>query len=347
MRFTTNLLAFLLAATVPLGISATVAPISRRQDLFPRAAPAPEKVTGNTTLHDPTMCKDDSGTYFLFSSGPGIQIRTSKDRVNWKALGKVWPNGSPWTQKFTPNGKLWAPECVYLDGQFLLYYAASTSGSRNSGIFLAKSKTGQPGSFTNEGLIISTTENDQYNAIDPKYSNISLWSTNSLFPDGNSWYLSFGSFWSGIKSMPINPSTGKPNSTNPKLTSLATRTDDNGAMEASAVFKHGNWYYLFTSWDRCCRGKDSTYNIRVGRSQSPTGVFVDKANTSLLSGGGSLVLGTHGNVHGPGGQDIIMDQGAPLLVYHYYTSTDGENATGHLGINKLDFSSGWPVRFAS
>ncbi|PPR06481.1 hypothetical protein CVT24_002567 [Panaeolus cyanescens] len=63
-----------------------------------------------------------------------------------------------------------------------------------------------------------------------------------------------------------------------------------------------------------------------------------KAST-LMSGGGSLVLQGHGDVHGPGGQDIIMDNGTPVLVYHYYNAA----GTNVLGINKLDFSSGWPV----
>ena len=62
----------------------------------------------------------------------------------------------------------------------------------------------------------------------------------------------------------LDPSTGKPNSSS--LTSLAQRTANNGAIEASAVWKAGNFYYLFTSWDNCCNGLSSTYNIRVGRS---------------------------------------------------------------------------------
>lgn len=109
----------------------------------------------------------------------------------------------------------------------------------------------------------------------------------------------------------LDPSTGKP--TDP-LISLSQRTADNGAEKASVIYKNGNFYYLFTSWDKCCLGTSSTYNIRVGLSDSyvdqtvlsfvknlnqlfrVSGQYSDKSGVALLAGGGILVLGTHDNV---------------------------------------------------
>ncbi|CAK5270201.1 unnamed protein product, partial [Mycena citricolor] len=154
---------------------------------------------------------------------------------------------------------------------------------------------------------------------------------------GSNWYLSLGSFWSGIKLQSLSASTGKPTSS--AVTSLAERSSaSGGALEASVIYKSGSYYYLFTSWDKCCAGTSSTYNIRVGRSSHVNGPYVDKAGVDLMKGGGTLVLQTHGGVFGPGGQDIYHDVDGPVLVYHYYTS-----AGTLLGINLLDFSSGWPV----
>jgi arabinan endo-1,5-alpha-L-arabinosidase len=273
------------------------------------------------------MCKDNSGTYFIFSTAVGIEIRTSKDRTAWTLIGKVFPNGAPWTDQYTgtSNGNIWAPDCTYLNGQFYLYYAASSFGSQNSAIFLAKSSTGQPGSFTNEGLITSTSTSNNYNAIDP-----------NLLIDGSAWRLSLGSFWTGIKGMQLSSSTGKLSSNT--VTALAQRTANGGAIEASVIYKYGNYFYLFSSWDKCCAGTSSTYNIRVGRSTSATGGFVDQAGVALTNGGGTLVLGSHDSIIGPGGQDLMTDGDGPILVYHYYTSSGS-----FLGINRLDFSSGWPV----
>ncbi|KAF8887174.1 arabinanase [Infundibulicybe gibba] len=292
------------------------------------AVVGPGTVTGNTAVHDPTMCKDSTGKYFVFSTATGIEIRTSTDRIAWTLIGTVWPNGAPWTDQFTgtSNGVLWAPDCTIVNGQFILYYAASSFGSQNSAIFFAKSSTGLPGSFTNEGMVTQTSSANNYNAIDP-----------NLLIDGSSWLLSLGSFWTGIKLQTLSPSTGKLASST--VTSLAQRTANNGAIEASVVFKFGSFYYLFSSWDNCCQGTSSTYNIRVGRSTKANGGYVDQAGVALTAGGGTLVLGTHDNIVGPGGQDLMTDTDGTILVYHYYTA-----AGSFLGINRLDFSSGWPVR---
>uniref|UniRef100_A0A8H7Y1K4 Endo-1,5-alpha-L-arabinanase A n=1 Tax=Psilocybe cubensis TaxID=181762 RepID=A0A8H7Y1K4_PSICU len=117
--------------------------------------------------------------------------------------------------------------------------------------------------------------------------------------------------------MSLSSSTGKLSSNT--VTALAQRTANNGAIEASVIFKNGNFYYLFTSWDNCCQGVNSTYNIRVGRSTKATGGFVDQAGVALTSGGGTLVLGSHDKIIGPGGQDLMVDNDGPILVYHYYT----------------------------
>ncbi|KAJ8502463.1 hypothetical protein ONZ45_g11725 [Pleurotus djamor] len=291
------------------------------------AIPGPGIVSGNTFSHDPTMCKDSSGKWFVFSTAPGIEIRTSTDRTAWTLVGKVWPNGASWTDPFTltSNGNLWAPDCTVIGNTFYLYYAASSFGSQNSAIFLAKSTSGMPGTWSNEGLVTQTSSSNNYNAIDP-----------NLIIDGSNWYLALGSFWTGIKLLRLSSSTGKPSSSS--VTSLAQRTTASGAVEAASVFKSGNFWYLFTSWDKCCSGTSSTYNIRVGRSSSVTGPYVDKSNVALTSGGGTLVLSTHDSIVGPGGQDIMLDGDGPILVYHYYTSSGS-----FLGINRLDFSSGWPV----
>ncbi|KAI0319734.1 glycoside hydrolase family 43 protein [Amylostereum chailletii] len=291
------------------------------------AVVGPGKVTGDTAVHDPTMCKDNSGTYWVFSTGVGIEIRKSTDRTAWTKVGVVWPNGASWTDEYTgtSNGALWAPDCVYANGQFHLYYAASSFGSQKSAIFFAKSTTGLPGSFTNEGLVTSTSSSSNYNAIDP-----------NLIVANGKWYLSLGSFWTGIKEITVSSSTGKPSSSS--VTSIAQRTANGGAVEASAIYQNGGFFYLFTSWDKCCKGTSSTYNIRVGRSSSVTGPFTDKSGVALTSGGGTLVLGSHDSIIGPGGQDILDDSDGPILVYHYYTSSGS-----FLGINRLDFSSGWPV----
>jgi beta-xylosidase len=66
----------------------------------------------------------------------------------------------------------------------------------------------------------------------------------------------------------------------------------------------------------CCRGVQSTYNIRVGRSKAITGPFLDKEGKGLVAGGGSLLLGTEGEFIGPGQVGLMADastQATPQL----------------------------------
>ncbi|KAF8305788.1 secreted arabinase, partial [Clavulina sp. PMI_390] len=290
------------------------------------AYPNPGTVTGAYTgVHDPSkLCKDSSGKYWLFSTGVGIPIRTSTDRTAWVSAGTVWPNGASWTDAYTgtSNGNLWAPDCYIQGSKFILYYAASSFGSQNSAIFMATSTTGASGSWTNQGLVTSSSSSNTYNAIDP-----------DLVIDGSNWWLVFGSYWNGIQLVPIGSSTGK--LTGSSIYALASYS---GGIEAPGIFKYGSYYYLFVSRDTCCEGTSSTYNIRAVRSSSITGPYVDNNGKSFASGGGYLVLATHGTIYGPGGQSVYQDSDAVVLVYHYYTST-----SSNLGINLLDFSSGWPV----
>jgi arabinan endo-1,5-alpha-L-arabinosidase len=60
-----------------------------------------------------------------------------------------------------------------------------------------------------------------------------------------------------------------------------------------------------------------------------------------MNGGGTILLSSHGNIYGPGGQSVMMVGTQPLLVYHYY---DGNaNGTPTLGLNDLVFdATGWP-----
>ncbi|KAE9410001.1 glycoside hydrolase family 43 protein [Gymnopus androsaceus JB14] len=288
---------------------------------FVNAYPEPGLVTGNVNpVADPTLCKDDAGTYWLFSTAPGIEIRTSTDRTAWTLIGVVWPDGASWTDVYTgtTNGNLWAPDCTYLDGQF---YVSTGMAHPYPAIFFAKSTTGEPGSWTNEGLVTSTVTGDTYNAIDP-----------NLIIVGDVWWLSLGSFWDGIMGEP----TGKPTGTT--VTHLAENSANGDEMEASVIWQNGSFFYLFTSWGLCCEGTSSTYMIRVGRSTEYNGDYVDANGVSLLDGGGTIVLEAHDDVIGPGGQDLMTDVDGTVIVYHYYTS-----AGTLLGINLVDFSTGWPV----
>ena len=247
--------------------------------------PNPNSVSGAIYVHDPTLAKNGN-TYYLLATAPGISIKTSTDLKTWRDAGLVWPNGgATWTDTYTKerNGNLWAPDLSYRNGQFYLYYSASSFGSSTSAIFLATSSSGNQGTWTNRGLVTSTTSSSNYNAIDPH-----------LFVDGDGkWWMTFGSFWTGIKQIRLDPSTGLAYSGDRTVRSLASRPNNGGAIEAPSIYKRGSWYYLVVSFDKCCSGASSTYRIMVGRSKSVNGPFVDKNGVAMTNGGGTQILGMY------------------------------------------------------
>jgi arabinan endo-1,5-alpha-L-arabinosidase len=302
----------------------------------PGGYPDPLPLNGDIDLvHDPSMVRTSDGTYLLYSTGHNLQIRTSPDRTTFTAEGSVWPDGAPWTEPFTsPNDPsiLWAPDISFHDGTFYLYYSASSFGSRNSAIFLATSSTGLSGTWKNRGKVWQTREDDEYNSIDP-----------NLVVDDTGWWLSFGSFWSGLKMIRLDPETGKQHSKDQTLYSLATRPASvDGAVEAPYIVRHGGYYYLFASFDACCQGTSSTYRTMVGRSTSVTGPYVDKDGQKMSDGGGTEVLASHGSILGPGHPAVLQDGSAWLLIYHYYFDEFNPGAA-RLAMNTIDWVEGWPV----
>lgn len=320
-------------AALTLGASEVLGQGSAESAAVPAATvyPNPQPVTGSTGVHDPSVVNTPSGTYIVAATGNNLALKTSTDRIAWRSAGVVWPNGAPWTLTYTAgSATLWAPDISFHNGQYYLYYAASTFGSQHSGIFLATSPTGASGSWTDRGLVIESTSAVNYNAIDP----------NLVVDAQNQWWLTFGSFWTGIKLIRLDPATGKRSTSDTAVRALAQRPTSDDAIEAPFIFRHAGLYYLFVSFDRCCLGAQSTYRVMVGRSASITGPYVDRSGVALTAGGGTEIMAGHGSIHGPGHEAVITDATSDILVYHYYA----DSGASFLGINGLGWdSAGWPV----
>lgn len=301
--------------------------------------PGPGRVTGDTIhVHDPTVAKHN-GQYLLASTGDNIPLRTSTDRTHWTFIGAAFPGGMPWCHPYTKGSSaIWAPDLHRQGDLFYMYYSCSSFASAKSGIFLATSPTGQPGTWEHRGMVIESNGRQGFNAIDPNLL---------VDPKTGQWWMSFGSFWTGIKMIELDPRTGLAHPHNKRVYDLAfrpTRESREHAIEAPCIVHRGKYYYLFVSFDFCCKGVDSTYRIMVGRSESPTGPYVDRNGKPMMDGGGTQLLASHGNIHGPGHNSVLFDPEPNqwVLFYHYYTATTPPS----LGINLLSWGQDdWPTVF--
>jgi arabinan endo-1,5-alpha-L-arabinosidase len=113
-------------------------------------------------------------------------------------------------------------------------------------------------------------------------------------------------------------------------------------IEGPFIFKKGDYYYLFVSWGLCCRGKDSTYRMMVGRSKDVRGPYLDKDGKSMALGGGSLVLAGNKNWAGWGGNSAYTFDGKDYLVFHAYEAADNDFHRLKIAEIKWDEKQ-WPV----
>jgi arabinan endo-1,5-alpha-L-arabinosidase len=299
-----------------------------------------------TGLHDPVIIRERD-TYHVFGSGgwqgrPGPSWRTSTDLAHWEDNGS--PFGIPdWAHAAIPQAtSVWAPDIHFVDGLFRLYYSVSTGGSMRSVTGLATTPTLNRRSpdyrWTDHGLVVETFTGGTFNAIDSNFFRDA---------DGQDW-LEFGSYWSGLKLIQLDKQTGKPIPGDKRLWSLAYRPAPFGAdnpIEGGFLFRHGGFYYLFASYDYCCRKLASNYFVACGRSKDVTGPYLDREGRALMQGYGQTVLierpwgGTRWR--GPGHCGLLHDGARDLIVYHAYDAQHYAAPTLRLAELRWD-ELGWP-----
>ncbi|KAH7471118.1 hypothetical protein PRIC1_003067 [Phytophthora ramorum] len=289
-----------------------------------------------TNAHDPSIVQSANGTYYRFSTGNKIAVHTAPDITGpWKYEGAALPEGSSINLK--GNDDLWAPDVHKVGDYYYLYYSVSSFGTQNSAIGVARSSSLDVGTWEDAGTTgITSDSSKQYNAIDPNLVDV----------DGG-YYLTFGSYWQGIHQTHMRDPPVL-SSVDPYQVGFASNFE---VLEGPYIFHHGDFYYLFMSKGKCCTydkskpaaGKE--YRVLVCRSSKATGGFVDKEGVDCAKDGGTIVLESHDNVYGPGGQGVYDDpKHGPILYYHYVDTKVGyADGDKRFGWNTIDFSSGWPV----
>jgi arabinan endo-1,5-alpha-L-arabinosidase len=335
-------------ASAPAATAATSAPTAANTAVGAASAPAAAtdrdradaarlRAAGHVELrvHDPSTFVKCGDEYWFFFTGSGVGSAHSRDMKAWTLGPAVFDAAPAWVAGTVPlnrNAHFWAPDVIRVGERYLLYYSVSSFGKNTSAIALATNPTLDPAAanfkWTDAGVVLESKRTDDFNAIDP-----------ALFrdDDGRLW-MAFGSFWSGIKLVELDPATGKRLAPDSPLHALAHAEQ----IEAAFLHRHGGRYYLFVNHGLCCRNLSSTYNIRVGRADAITGPYLDREGRPLMNGGGTLVLGTEGPFIGPGHAGIFAEGGREWFTCHFYDGT--RRGRPNLAIRPLTWDAeGWPV----
>lgn len=303
--------------------------------------------TRETPAHDPVMIKQNS-KFYLFTTGNGIAVFSSTDMKNWRKEKSVFDKAPAWVTQALPayrGGSMWAPDISFHNGLYYLYYAVSVFGKNTSCIGLAVNKTLDSASadfrWEDKGKVVqSVPGRDMWNAIDP----------NLVVDEGGTPWLAFGSFWEGMKMVKLGPdfaAVAQPEewrtvARRPRDFTAGDSSAGNAAIEGPFVFKKGNYYYLFVSWDYCCRAERSDYKVVVGRSEKVTGPYLDKNGLDMAKNGGTLIVqGDNKEWYGAGHNSAYTFDGKDYIIYHGYDAKD--RGRSKLIIREMKWEDGWPV----
>ncbi len=272
---------------------------------------------GQIGIHDPStvvLCDRKLYTY-----GTGGSSLVSDD-------GWTWHRGTQ-----LPRRGL-APDVIHLRDRYYVYVAANIGAQPKAAVNMIWSKSLDPNSpdykWEEGGVVASSDGTEDSNAIDP---GVFLDPT-----DGRLW-LTYGSYFGYIRLVELSPKTGKRLKPNDQPRNLAIN------CEASDIMYHDGWYYLLATHGSCCRGADSGYNIRVGRSRKVTGPFLDTDGIDMIQGGGKLLIGSGGRLVGPGHFGLLdLGHGVQRFSMHWEADLDRGGASV-LDIRPLLWKDGWPI----
>ncbi len=305
-------------------------------------------------VHDPSIIKEGEWFYcyntdVAYGAAPriGIMVRKSKDLVEWQYVGWVF-NALPAlsAQYITSNGGtpvqgLWAPYIMKVGQEFRLYYSLASSIARLSCIGLATS--GSPeGPWVEKGLVVtSISSGPGTNAIDPGVV---------VTPAGEHWMV-YGSSWDGLFELQLNPATGLALTPGDKGIRKVRRGITggviNGNLEGPEIIYNAqrNMYYLFVAYDWLA----TKYNVRVFRSTSPNGPFLDYNGVDVdnQADNGPMIVAPykfagHQGWQGTSHCSVFQDNGQYFIAHQGRPSVNPAFMVLH--VRKIFWTAdGWPI----
>jgi arabinan endo-1,5-alpha-L-arabinosidase len=274
-------------------------------------------LNGQVGIHDPSTVIQCNGKWYTWGTGGSALI--SDDGWTWRGGTRASRGGM-------------APDVIHVGDRYFQYMGSNPGGQPHGAINMIWSKSLDPNSpdykWVDGGVVAGSDGVEFCNAIDPGAL---------LDPTDGKLWLTYGSYFGYIRMVQLDPKTGKRIDPTDKPYDLAIN------CEASVPIYHEGYYYLLATHGSCCRGTDSGYNIRVGRSKKVTGPYVDQTGLDMIEGGGKLVCGSGGRYVGAGHFGLIdLGDGVQKFSLHWEADMDRGGASV-VDVLPLLWKDGWPV----
>jgi xylan 1,4-beta-xylosidase len=272
---------------------------------------------------DPSVIRVGDDFYAVATAGgwaPLFTVLTSRDAVNWTAVGSVFLQPPEWA-----DDDFWAPEIVEHKGRYFVYY---TARKKDGPLCVAAASADRPeGPYVDHGPLVCQEIGsiDAAIAVDAAGALFLLWKE-----DGNSRKQPTPIFAQRLG--------------DDGITLLGEKTElirndaawEGGVVEGPYILRRGDYYYLFYSGSACC-GRRCDYALGVARSKAILGPWEKSPANPVLAANASWWCPGHGTV-------VADRNGRDFLLYHAYRASPDAFAVGRLALlDRVEWTSkGWP-----
>ena len=303
----------------------------------------------NAPFHDPLLIALEN-EYLGLSTDlrvKGVMARTSTDLLNWSEPFSLLKETPASVKRHVDTDGFWAPELVKRGDEWRLYLCASRFGTTQSVIGLAKAKSPK-GPYEYAGDVVVSQHSrtfTQANAIDPCVC---------ADRDGKD-YLIYGSFFGGIRILPLNEEGFKTEFHEGKRIAGGNHQ----AIEGAYVWYHeaSDKFILFTSWGDL----NWDYHSRVGYADEITGPYTDSQGFDMtdldpvhhpgdkISGGYNFDLPGFEGVKATGHNSLFHDKDGSVYIVNH-ARPEGVRTRPFLQIRRLFMNKDgkpmvWPLEY--
>ncbi len=277
---------------------------------------------------DPSVIRVDDDFYATATSGnwsPYFPILHSKDLVNWKIVGSVFPEKPAWTK-----GDFWAPEIAADKGKFYVFYTARRDdGKGKKGtLCVAVAVADKPdGNYVDKGALVCQEMGslDGFFIRDEKGKPFLVWKEDGNDRQQPTW------LYAQQLDESLTKLVGKPQ----KLFRNEGSGWENHVIEGADIVRKDGWFYMFYSGNACC-GRSCDYALGVARSKTLLGKWEKNPANPILAANDVWQCPGHGTI-------VKTADGADYLLYHAYRKrADAFNIGREALLDKIEWTKdGW------
>ncbi|GHT12713.1 arabinan endo-1,5-alpha-L-arabinosidase [Bacteroidia bacterium] len=291
---------------------------------------------------DPSFMRANDGWFYAYGTentwSPGVTrivpIVRSKTMKRWEYVADAFTKDTKPAWK--TDGGIWAPQIVFRNGTYYLYYSFSKWDDSNPGIGLATSPYPY-GPFTDQGKVFDAQSIDVPNSIDQFFIEVGEGRNKKR-------YLFWGSF-RGIYGIEMADDM--------KTTMGAKFKIAGNGFEATYIYPKNGKFYFFGSSASCCEGANSRYRVSVAAADDIKGPYKTKDGVDIIDNGregtpflvGDATTGWVGPGHN--GEIITDDHGRDFIIYHAIAVNNPLLPNGAtrrpLMMDEILWIDGWPT----